>query len=219
MQMNRPPLTDPVQPPDPLFQQYRILRQIPEHQVPGELKIPALTADFRAQQNPCPIRFRKPSRLTVAQQQCQALVENPSLDIDLHQKCFLYSLCPCPLPANQQHFFIAGGSQQPGQPPHPRRLLFIRQGAGMPFPDGKSAKRGPHIPEHHPTNPTAVQQVRYHYLFAGIIPGLQRCDLFRQGPVAPRFLKKSLSAPIPRGIQQPEPCKMPVLTGLLRRAA
>jgi hypothetical protein len=44
-------LADPVQPPDPLFQQFRVQRQVPKNEMIHELEIPSLAAYFGAQKD------------------------------------------------------------------------------------------------------------------------------------------------------------------------
>ena len=58
-------LPDAIQTPYSLFDQFRIQREIKEHQMTAKLKIPAFAADFGANQEPGTVFFGKPSGISV----------------------------------------------------------------------------------------------------------------------------------------------------------
>ena len=74
-------LPDAVEPPDPLFQQFRIERQIEQDQVMGELEVPAFTADLRTDQNARPIFLREPRRVAIALHQRKPFVKHRLLHV------------------------------------------------------------------------------------------------------------------------------------------
>ena len=59
-------LADAVEAADALFQQLRIARQAEEHEVVGELEIPALAADFGADEDARALGIGEPGGVAVA---------------------------------------------------------------------------------------------------------------------------------------------------------
>jgi len=75
-------LADAIQPPDALLQEPGIQRQIEEHQMVRELKIAALAADLRAQEQLRAVGLGKPRRVAVALHERQAFVKLADLRVD-----------------------------------------------------------------------------------------------------------------------------------------
>ena len=65
VQMDCRRLPDSVEPPDALFEQFGIQRQIEQHQVMGKLEVPALTANFGADEETGSFFLGKPGRITI----------------------------------------------------------------------------------------------------------------------------------------------------------
>ena len=77
MDADRIGLTYPVETPDALFQQVRIQREIKQHQMMGELKVTAFTANFRTNQNLSAILvIRKPGGCPVTCNDAESLMED-----------------------------------------------------------------------------------------------------------------------------------------------
>ena len=68
-------LPDPIKTPDPLFKQFRIQREVKQHQMTAELKIPAFAADFGSNQEPRAVFFGKPSGISVPLNQGQIFMK------------------------------------------------------------------------------------------------------------------------------------------------
>ncbi len=58
-------LADPIQPSNPLLQHFRISWQAEENQVPRELEVPPLAADFRADENSRALRLGEIRRVSI----------------------------------------------------------------------------------------------------------------------------------------------------------
>src|SRR4030095_8460903 len=82
MDMNFRFLSDAIQTPDALFQNFRINRQIEENEMMRELEVTALASDFGTEKNPGSSLFREPCGVAVALHESQPFVEDGDLQTD-----------------------------------------------------------------------------------------------------------------------------------------
>jgi len=73
-------LTDSVQSPDALFEQFRIQRQVKQDQMLRELKIASFAADLGTKQEPRSIRLGEPRGVAIPLHQRESFMENACLD-------------------------------------------------------------------------------------------------------------------------------------------
>jgi hypothetical protein len=83
MDMDGRGLADAVEAADALFQQLGVIGQVEQDEVVGELKIPALAADFGANEQAGSILFGKVGGIAVALEEGKTLVEDSGGNFDL----------------------------------------------------------------------------------------------------------------------------------------
>src|SRR5690349_21657811 len=69
-------LPDAIETPEPLLEQFRVERQIKQHEMMGELKITPFASDFGTDQQSCTVVLREPRRVAVAFDQGKAFVKD-----------------------------------------------------------------------------------------------------------------------------------------------
>ena len=95
-------LADAIEAADALFEQIRIERQVPQHQMMGELEIAAFRADFRTQQQARAFRIGEVGGIAVALEEAHAFVEARDLDPAARAQGFL----------QREHLGLAAADQQ-----------------------------------------------------------------------------------------------------------
>ena len=109
-------LADSIQPANPLFEKFRVRRQIEQHKILDELEIATLAADLRADQNPGAVLLRKECRVPIALEQGKSFVEQPAGDLYLTQQILLDLFRHRGRSADQQYLPVPRGLQQTCQP-------------------------------------------------------------------------------------------------------
>ena len=99
-------LPNAVQPADALLKQFRIERQIKEHEVMGKLKIATFAADLRANEQASAVWFGKPRGVAVALHKREILVKHRRLHWDLPAHGLLDRQCFFAAATNEQYLFL-----------------------------------------------------------------------------------------------------------------
>src|SRR5690606_3265903 len=95
-------LSDPVQTPYPLLQQFGMKRQVEQDEVMGKLKVSPFASYFGAKENLCAIWFRKPRGISITLNNGKLFMKNTHVDVGLPGQNFLQS----------QHLFFALADKQ-----------------------------------------------------------------------------------------------------------
>src|SRR5258708_1473831 len=103
MDMNLLGLPNPVEPPDALFQQLGIQRQIEQDEVMSELEVASFAANLRTDQQPRAVRLGEPRRIAIPLQKSQSFVENAGLDGQVMAKRRIDGFRLLNAATNQQH--------------------------------------------------------------------------------------------------------------------
>src|SRR5262249_24069527 len=107
-------LTDAVQAPDPLFQQFRIKRQIEKDEMVRELEITAFATDFRADENLRAVLFSEPGGVSVALDERKLFVEKSALHFNSPMKRTFDHLHLFEITAEEENFGRWIGAEEIG---------------------------------------------------------------------------------------------------------
>ena len=165
MNINRLGLADPIQSPDPLFQQFRILWQIKKHQMMGKLEIPPFTSNLGTQKNTRSFLLGKVGRIAIPLKQGQLFVELRQIHRHpiQHRHCNL--LDQLERLTNQQDLLVRILPQKIHQPIDlGRKIIIAFQLDQMLLPLWKATQLLPGISKDHPPRPKGIKQIRNHFI-------------------------------------------------------
>ena len=163
--MNCLGLANPIQSPDPLFQQFRILRQIKKNQMMGKLEIPPFTSNLGTQKNTRSFLLGKVGRIAIPLKQGQFFVELRQVHRHPIQHRHGNLLDQLERLTNQQDLLVRILLQKLHQPIDlGRKIIIAFQLDQMLLPLRKATQLLSGISKHHPTGPKGIEQIRNHFI-------------------------------------------------------